>query len=255
MKEKGFTLIELLAVIVVLAIIALIATPIILNIIEDSKNSSNKRSIELYAKAVENAVGRYQVNNPQEKVITFTQIKDYIEYEGNKVECDSTEIYEDGTIYLDKCKIDNKDVKYTYGKKKAIQVYKPQYYWYETTIGNIGDSLPSNATTMPPAGYMVYVGFDVEGDKISKGYVCFVRNETEYCLNGNDTEAYNTNVEIMKDAYSDVVDTACKIDGTGFFCYASSIHTGAIPDGYVVVRGASSDCGVLDVGSFWCDES
>ena len=35
--NKGFTLIELLAVIVILAIIALIATPIIINIIEDSK--------------------------------------------------------------------------------------------------------------------------------------------------------------------------------------------------------------------------
>ena len=40
MKKKGFTLIELLAVIVILAIIALIATPIILNIISDSKEES-----------------------------------------------------------------------------------------------------------------------------------------------------------------------------------------------------------------------
>ena len=35
--KKGFTLIELLAVIVILAIIALIATPIVLNIINDTK--------------------------------------------------------------------------------------------------------------------------------------------------------------------------------------------------------------------------
>ena len=54
--KKGFTLIELLAVIVILAIIALIATPIVLNIINDSKENSNKRSIELYGKAVEQAV-------------------------------------------------------------------------------------------------------------------------------------------------------------------------------------------------------
>ena len=56
MKEKGFTLIELLTVIEILAIIALIVVPMILNIIEYSKNSSNKKSIELYAKAVENAI-------------------------------------------------------------------------------------------------------------------------------------------------------------------------------------------------------
>ena len=35
MNKKGFTLIELLAVIVILAVIALIATPAVLNIIED----------------------------------------------------------------------------------------------------------------------------------------------------------------------------------------------------------------------------
>ena len=35
--RKGFTLIELLAVIVILAIVALIATPLILNVIDDSR--------------------------------------------------------------------------------------------------------------------------------------------------------------------------------------------------------------------------
>ena len=50
--KKGFTLIELLAVIVILAIIALIATPIVLNIINDSKESSLLRSAEFYLDAV-----------------------------------------------------------------------------------------------------------------------------------------------------------------------------------------------------------
>ena len=43
---KGFTLVELLAVIVILAIISLIATPILLNIIQDAKKQSNLRSVE-----------------------------------------------------------------------------------------------------------------------------------------------------------------------------------------------------------------
>ena len=47
--KKGFTLIELLAVIVILAVIALIATPIILNIVEDSKKSAATNSAQLYA--------------------------------------------------------------------------------------------------------------------------------------------------------------------------------------------------------------
>ena len=51
--KNGFTLIELLAVIVVLAIIALIAVPVVLNIINDAKESSLLRSAEFYLDAVE----------------------------------------------------------------------------------------------------------------------------------------------------------------------------------------------------------
>lgn len=58
MMKRGFTLIELLAVIVILAIIALIATPIILNIVTDSKVESIKISAENYLDAVEQALAR-----------------------------------------------------------------------------------------------------------------------------------------------------------------------------------------------------
>ena len=58
MRSRGFTLIELLAVIVILAIIALIAVPIVLNIIEDSKNSSQKESIKLYLDTVNKYVAK-----------------------------------------------------------------------------------------------------------------------------------------------------------------------------------------------------
>ena len=61
--KKGFTLIELLAVIVILAIIALIATPMILNIINDSKNESEKVSKELYLDAVIQAIAKENLNN------------------------------------------------------------------------------------------------------------------------------------------------------------------------------------------------
>ena len=52
-KNKGFTLIELLAVIVILALIALIATPIILNVINDAKKQAAKDSFYENGKAVE----------------------------------------------------------------------------------------------------------------------------------------------------------------------------------------------------------
>ena len=56
--KKGFTLIELLAVIVILAIIATIATPIVLNIIKDTKESAVLRSAEYYLSAVEHSIAK-----------------------------------------------------------------------------------------------------------------------------------------------------------------------------------------------------
>ena len=54
MRKKGFTLIELLAVIIILAIIALIATPIILNVIEDARKSAGKSESEMIMSGINN---------------------------------------------------------------------------------------------------------------------------------------------------------------------------------------------------------
>ena len=118
MKNKGFTLIELLAVIVILAIISLIATPTILNIVNGTKEEANKRSIDMYAKAVENAIVQYQMKE-NKKTTSFEQIEKYIKYEGDKVECE-VNIYEDGNIYLSKCRVNNGDLlNYTYGQQQT----------------------------------------------------------------------------------------------------------------------------------------
>ena len=60
-SRKGFTLIELLAVIVILAIIVTVATPIVLNIISESKKTSGITSAQNYISAVEQSVATYLV--------------------------------------------------------------------------------------------------------------------------------------------------------------------------------------------------
>ena len=206
--KKGFTLIELLAVIVILAIIALIATPIILGIINDARRESNERSVELYASAVRNAMAAYQLTHPNAPT-KFSDLN--VQYDG-EVECVKEELYVDGSFYIAECTVNGDEVDYTYGTQQELpstQVYKPQYYYFgndwEGTVGET--AAPSTSSTVPPAGEIRYLGYDVIDGVVSTGYVCFVRNEIEYCLKSND---FDTNTDIIKDAFADVIDTnAC----------------------------------------------
>ena len=86
--KKGFTLIELLAVIVILSIITLIATPIILNIINNTKKESNKVSVENYLSALEQAIIIKNINgkfNPVECEIADNSLNCKGEFD--KVHC------------------------------------------------------------------------------------------------------------------------------------------------------------------------
>ena len=133
MNNKGFTLIELLSVIVILAIIALIATPIILSIIEDAREEANKRSIELYASAVKNAIATYQLKEEDDPT-SFLDIEKYIEYDGNVI-CDTVQINGDGTVGLANCKVNGEKVNYKYGNLSTCIIERQNSNKY--TIGDI----------------------------------------------------------------------------------------------------------------------
>ena len=81
MKNKlGFTLIELLAVIIILAIVALIATPIILNVIEDARISAGKSEANMILGGINNYCAsedmKYQLDNSYERICTSAMDKD-----------------------------------------------------------------------------------------------------------------------------------------------------------------------------------
>ena len=131
-KKKGFTLIELIAVLVIMAIIALIATPLVMSIIRSARISADKRSIDAYGRSIELAIAGYLLDTgkfPTE----LSQLT--IEYSGNKVECTTTQINPDSSVYLSNCKVNNREVSnYTYGSDKT-----PTYQAY-----SLGDTVTYN---------------------------------------------------------------------------------------------------------------
>ena len=174
MKEKGFTLIELLAVIVILAIIALIATPIILGIINDAKKESDKRSIELYGKSIENQIARQQLNGSE--VGNLDSVLGKVDYDGSRVECETTKLNSNGTVYLSGCTVGGKEVDYTYGTEKTNTESTgstTMYYSYDLS-GIVGETAaPDQPSTTPPEWKNVYIGYYISNGVVSEAYACF----------------------------------------------------------------------------------
>ncbi len=73
-RHNAFTLIELLAVIIILAIVALIATPIILDVVEDARISAGRSEAQMILGGINNYCAtedvKYQLDNSYTKICT-----------------------------------------------------------------------------------------------------------------------------------------------------------------------------------------
>ena len=122
----GFTLIELLAVIIILAIIVVIATPIINNVIEDSKESANQRSIEGYAKAIKNEYYNQQATGIIP--VIDEEFLSKVDTSGNEITCDSVSHTDEYGVVLYNCIIaEDTSKKYCYANDKHYQCDDNEY--------------------------------------------------------------------------------------------------------------------------------
>ena len=175
-RKKGFTLIELIAVIVILGILALVVVPLVLNIIRRAKDSTNKRSVDGYGRAVDLAT---------------------------KVECNINRINPDDTIYLSECKVNgkyvkddkNKDGYYHYG------ILKMTNQEYVDTYGkNLEDALkayhdehdeyPSDYTTLELPQLDKEVLCDIKVNYNGTIYLTNCKVDIEEVLDENNDDGY-----------------------------------------------------------------
>ena len=103
-KNKGFTLVELLAVIVILALIALIATPIILNVINDAKKQAAKDSAYGYMDAVEKYIVSSELEDEsiQDGIYSVEDLNKKISVKGS--------IPDNGTIKIENSSVKSYDI-------------------------------------------------------------------------------------------------------------------------------------------------
>ena len=143
MRKQGFTLIELLAVITILAIILLIAVPIVLRLTKDSKKSTAKESLEMYGRAIENAVANYFMKNPEEDEVLMEELIEgnYIQYKGTPITCEEVQIYKDN-VYLASCKMKEDYIDATYGKHvpETETMLKRNYIGYYADVDGDGNA-------------------------------------------------------------------------------------------------------------------
>ena len=208
MKKKGFTLIELIAVLVILAILALIVTPLVMNIIKKARISADKRSIDAYGRSIELAVASYLLDNGSFPT-SIEQLT--IEYSGDRVECSTTQVNSDSTVFLSGCTVGGRIVdEYTYGSDKTPPA--PTYTAYE-----VGDQVRFNSED-----YYVIKNSDIndeyvtvlksnpltyeEAQTYSNGVSVTINNrngfaELYYSLNNNTYET--SDVKIILDAWAE----------------------------------------------------
>ena len=168
-KNKGFTLVELLAVIVILALIALIATPIILNVINDAKKQAAKDSAYGYMDAVEKYIVSSELEDKSIKDGTYSveELNKKISVKGStpdngtiKIESKTVKSYDIG---IDGYVVSNGEVKKVSTTKKFEN--GTAVYYNPVSREKCDDYTEAKSTTETKSGCMKwYVFNDKEGN-------------------------------------------------------------------------------------------
>ena len=204
-KNKGFTLVELLAVIVILALIALIATPIILNVINDAKKQAAKDSAYGYMDAVEKYIvsseledesikdGIYRVEDLNKKISVKGSTPDNGNIEIKNKEVKSYDIGIDGYV-VSNGEVDKVSTTKSFKNGTAV-------YYNPVSREKCNDYTEANSKTGTNSGCMKwYVFNDKEGNATVN--VILDHNTTAKVVwnsTGNNSEMKEVKIKLEED--------------------------------------------------------
>ena len=198
MKAQGFTLIELLAVIVILAIIALIATPIVLAIIEDIKESAMLRSAEMYLDGVENAVMKENMNLGGNFKPTICEIEEgSISCDGKApilVEADG-EVPTSGNIIFEEGKI--KEITLIYGSGTIVKDSSGNLVYQDGENNNQSTKICTLANDSSVAAGESGAKYNCKVDPNKPEYIFYLLDNNE---DGTSDLIMNANINIAGEA-------------------------------------------------------
>ena len=102
-----------------------------------------------------------------------------------------------------------------------------------------------------------YLKYTINGDEITKRYVCFIADNTEHCMQGADGGvAYQDNVQGVQNWFTSN-GGSCSIEASGNYstCYGAGFYgVLAYSTGGVFAYGADGSCFVDSNGISDCDE-
>lgn len=135
--KKGFTLVELLAVIVILGIISLITVPIVLKVVNDATDESEKQSVALYSEAIKTSALNYEITDKKRLSGSFTTTSNGhtlvneetneeipVDFSKTTINCMEVVINTFDDITLRGCKVGNSTNTYSYSSKTNT-TYEP----------------------------------------------------------------------------------------------------------------------------------
>ena len=220
MKNKGFTLVELLAVIVVLSIIALIGYSTVGNIISSSQDSSNKITMKNYAKAVDQAVFLYEMNNSDSNLseLNSTWLKENVKFEKSTVECEYATYDKTSSLYG--CKVKNNEKTYCYTNNEVTECNKNKLSKiYGNSIQN-GTPTPTSPVEIESVGEKStnLIPFNYTSKTI-KGVTITVNSDGSLTYNGTATggiqyELFNGKMPLVEGKKYYFSDCAVELNGT-----------------------------------------